>query len=349
MSIPRIYTNYRRSAANEWLSSIDDTNALYIFLGKSTAWDNDNAPPLPQESTAEIFANYTDMLAMKRVNNSDFRKGIRNITWVSGTAYNEYNSIATNLFSNSNFYVVTSALRVYKCISNNNGGLSTVEPIGTQTSIITTGDNYRWKYMYSIPSNDAVNFVTDSWIPVYVDSAVAAAAVDGTIEQIKITAGGSGYTSATVTITSTTGTSATATAVITAGVITAINMTNVGSGYRNATVTITGNGTGATAYAVISPYGGHGKNPIQELGSKNLILSTTIIGNEDEVFPIDVSFRKVGLIVNPLLLDNSAATSDTYAGSAIKIGSGEMIWINYRQPIVRTSDSSNQFNLLLIF
>ena len=77
--------------------------------------------------------------------------------------------------------------------------------------------------------------------------------VDDGVTSITLTNQGSGYTSATVSITNTSGTSgagATAEAVIANGQITAINVTNGGEGYTaGATVTITGDGTAAAATA----------------------------------------------------------------------------------------------------
>ena len=73
----------------------------------------------------------------------------------------------------------------------------------------------------------------------------------GMIDSIQVTNGGSGYTSATVSITSTTGTGATATAVVSNGTISAINVTNPGTGYKSATVVITGDGSDATATATL--------------------------------------------------------------------------------------------------
>ena len=73
----------------------------------------------------------------------------------------------------------------------------------------------------------------------------------GMIDSIQVTNGGSDYTSATVSITSTTGTGATATAVVSNGTISAINVTNPGTGYKDATVVIAGDGTNATATATL--------------------------------------------------------------------------------------------------
>lgn len=71
-----------------------------------------------------------------------------------------------------------------------------------------------------------------------------------------VTAGGTGYTTATVAFSGGGGSGATATATITSGAITAITITASGTGYTsNPTVTISGNGAGATATAAagISP------------------------------------------------------------------------------------------------
>ena len=82
----------------------------------------------------------------------------------------------------------------------------------------------------------------------------------GSLSAISVTAGGSGYTSATVTISSPDAmgvnfTQATATATVLAGAVTAINITNPGTGYVNTpTITISGDGAGATASATLTSF-----------------------------------------------------------------------------------------------
>ena len=73
----------------------------------------------------------------------------------------------------------------------------------------------------------------------------------GSVFAVNITNGGTGYTTATVDITSNTGVGATAVPVIVGGVITAINVTNTGFGYSDAAVVISGTGVGAAANAII--------------------------------------------------------------------------------------------------
>ena len=73
----------------------------------------------------------------------------------------------------------------------------------------------------------------------------------GMIDSIQVTNMGENYTTATVSITSTTGKGATATAVVSNGTISAINVTNPGTGYKDATVVIAGDGIDATASATL--------------------------------------------------------------------------------------------------
>jgi hypothetical protein len=78
---------------------------------------------------------------------------------------------------------------------------------------------------------------------------VVASAAD-VVNAVTITAGGSGYTSATVSASGGGGTGFAATATVASGSVTAITITNRGTGYTSApTLTINGDGTGATATA----------------------------------------------------------------------------------------------------
>lgn len=75
----------------------------------------------------------------------------------------------------------------------------------------------------------------------------------GSIAGITITNGGSGYSSATVSITGGGGTGATATATVESGEVVSITITDAGSGYTSApTVTISGDGDDAAATAALS-------------------------------------------------------------------------------------------------
>ena len=173
----------------------------YMFIGKISAWANANYPPDVNSSTqSEQFDYYRDMIAMKRIKSSDITfAAIRN-TWTTGTVYTQYTDTNTTLASSA-FYVITTAKNVYKCIDNDYGATSTVEPTGTSSSIITTADGYRWKYMYSLSNADHTKFITTGYLAVKTltnndNSAqwtIQQASANGAIHHIIVANSGSGY------------------------------------------------------------------------------------------------------------------------------------------------------------
>lgn len=120
---------------------------------------------------------------------------------------------------------------------------------------------------------------------------------DGSISAVKVISGGYGYANATVTITGD-GTGATADAVIKDGAIVKINVTNYGSGYRWAYATISGSGYGATCRVIISPYGGHGKDSVNELYARTLMFFSTVSRERAKGFEVNNDYRQFGIIKN---------------------------------------------------
>lgn len=83
---------------------------------------------------------------------------------------------------------------------------------------------------------------------------------------------------------------------------------NPGEGYTYANVSITSNtlfGNGAAASPIISPLSGHGGDPITELGARYAGITVDIDTGENEGFayPVYGSYRKIGIIENPLYND----------------------------------------------
>jgi hypothetical protein len=122
--------------------------------------------------------------------------------------------------------------------------------------------------------------------------------VDGRIMNIQVISGGWGYGAATITITGD-GVGATAEAVLVNGAITKINMTSYGSGYRWANVTITGTGWGAKARVVISPYGGHAKEALNNFYARTLMFYSNISKDKNQGFDVNNDYRQLGIIKSP--------------------------------------------------
>ena len=124
--------------------------------------------------------------------------------------------------------------------------------------------------------------------------------VSGAINNIPVISTGFGYTTATVSIAGD-GTGATATAVISGGAITKINVTNIGQNYTQATATITGNvgGYGAKLRAIIPPYGGHGREAVDNLYARTLMFYTNISIDKNQGFDINNDYRQLGILKGP--------------------------------------------------
>ena len=204
-------------------SGLLNTN-MYLFIGKTTAWSDDTTPPAPTDAVANThYEHWRDMIAAKRITSADVSHVIPRKNWTNNTSYFAYTHNEGDLTS-QDFYVMTDEFNVYKCLANNDttsagavGTTSTVKPTGTGTSIISTADGYKWKFMYQISASDALKFVTPNYIPVdtvrrangflantndgspgqnQFDVETAAAASgggNGAIEVIHLTTRGSGY------------------------------------------------------------------------------------------------------------------------------------------------------------
>ena len=153
-------------------SGLLNTN-MYLFIGKVTSWDDDQTPPTPTDAVANThYENWRDMIAAKKITSSDVSHAIPRKNWTNNTSYFAYTHNAATLFS-QDYYVMTDDYNVYKCLANSDttstgaeGTTSTVKPTGTGTSIISTADGYKWKFMYQISAADALKFVTPNYIPV---------------------------------------------------------------------------------------------------------------------------------------------------------------------------------------
>jgi len=96
------------------------------------------------------------------------------------------------------------------------------------------------------------------------------------------------------------------------GQVRKIDVIAAGLNYGRANVAIVANssyGSGATAQAIISPPGGHGKEAWKELYAKKLVLNAQLSGAEGNTLPTNNDFRSVGIIANPLLRNGQAANA----------------------------------------
>ena len=316
---------------------------LYVFIGRPQTWDNENNPPTPVDSFQEFSDVYDDLISLKRVLANDVIQVIRRVDWTPpeqttgglGYVYDMYrhdysstktaSSGATKLYD-ADFFVVNSSYQVYKCIYNGtspsdpNGKPSTIEPTGTSTSIITTADGYRWKYMYTIPVGQVLKFFSNEYMPVLSDTAVVADAVGGEIDTVIIASSGAGYNNGTyenVPIKGD-GVGGRVSLVVDGGRIVSATVTSGGSGYTFGKVIIdevngigAGTGTGGSVEVVIAPVEGHGAVPATELGGFRVMINTKFTYDEGSGdFPTDNDYRRIGLVINPNKYGTQELTSE---------------------------------------
>jgi len=241
----------------------------------------------------------------------------------------------------SNFYVMNSDFNVYKCLYNGQspeyprGRPSLVEPTGTSTTIIETSDSpgvysYRWKYLYTIDADNILKFVTSEFIPVLSNSLVNSAANAGSVDTVVIENAGSGYNNGTFTNVPIRGdyeinggTQALCTVSIVSGSINSVTITQAGSGYSFASIDVSlitnvGNGSDASLDVILPPNGGHGNDSVRELGAYRLMFASKLETTSAFVdFPNDLTYRRVGLVLNPTDYNTTTVCSQN-TRSAVK-------------------------------
>jgi hypothetical protein len=288
------------------------TNSLYTFIGRPQPWADDSAPPVPSDTVEEHAKVWDEIVALKRILPTDVKPVVKRINWTLYETYAAYDNEDEDL-QEKNFYVMNQFFDVYKCIDNRNNSVSTVEPFGKSPNIFSTSDGYKWKYLYSIPVGDQLKFLTRNWMPVLKNDEVASVAKDGGIERIVINNGGINHSfRANVGIIGD-GTGANISIISRLGVIQDFIFTNSGSNYRYARAVVNDTtGRFGNLRPIISPVGGHGFDPVSELGSHFIMVNTRTEYDEGfGDFPTDIQYRTIGLVKNPKGANGNVATSLT--------------------------------------
>ena len=357
-----ITEKFRMSNAEIFKDQFAGTDSYYMFLGKSSPFSSldapsssDSSPPVPADDVASEYYYHDDMLAAKKLTSTDVSFVIPRRNWANQATFDMYEhdisssntttSSATNLY-NSTFYFVTSEFRVYKVLDNNGGAPMAAGSEPTSESNTPFESNgYVLKYMYSISANDADKFLTNDFIPVKTNNAVAGAAVDGSILSIRVPNAGTGLTNGTYYApvygdgtNAGTASGAIIRLTVSAGQIASFGLTSgtdttvhaSGAGYTYGTINLstlfsdagltssTSIGTvgSASVEVIISPKGGHGFNAPKELGGHYVMVNTTF-SNADAQDVTEVNdFRRVGILKNPYAFGTTTGTTYLTSGTA---------------------------------
>lgn len=201
----KLLPSYKKALLEEMKSNIEsNTSQYYVFTANPVAYTG-TAPLNTDDDYSKQFINNWLMLFGKRLNTGDVVPVIKKNMWSANTVYDRYDNTSNTLFENNNFYVITEPLitggeyYVYKCIDNNNGANSIVNPssIATPqqpTTFTTPADGYKWRYIATIDSSSFVEFSTNDYSPIFTDTniSIASESYEG-VEVVVISNSGIGY------------------------------------------------------------------------------------------------------------------------------------------------------------
>ncbi len=366
-------------------TAVTATTGVYRYSRSDT-------PPVPLDNQQEKFDIYDDIIAAKRITSSYARSVIRRYNWdqstnprfdmwkpdyadtpAGGGQVGKAAGTGATSLANAKLYIMNQHYEVFKCIYNGeseanasgvdiqhepktspSGGLGTYD--NTKRIFTAPDDSYIWKYMYTIPTDDVLAFLSTDFMPIVAAGetsrvATEAAAVDGAVEVIVVKESGAGLPADDIYYAPLVGdgTGGIVKLTIASGAITKAEMQDAGSGYTYATCpVITGvpSGTAGSTEAIglftdvalsssqavtatdsaalepiISPQGGHGSDLEVELNAKRVMtnIRLTFIESQGD-FPVDNDFRRIGIIKDPTVPGGAFATSSTLNGMhAIKI------------------------------
>ena len=197
-----ITTNFSTLVAQQFINLLDvGANSYlpvnrrsYIFatIGKQTPWGTTDTPPAtPGQSTRDLIAYHDRAIVAKRVSLENVSFVVPRYNWTNGTTYSRYGCTVCPI--GTPFYVLNSKGQVFKCLDNNNNSPSTDEPelflsaTSLEEPFFITSDGYKWKYLYTLSSNQRQKFLNDEWMPVTFNRFVKAAAINRSIDIVRIT------------------------------------------------------------------------------------------------------------------------------------------------------------------
>ena len=340
-------------------------------------YGTENEPPLPLDNQTEKYDVYDDIIAAKRITSEYARAVVRRYNWdlvanpkfdmwkpdysatpAGGGQIGKSSATGATSISDAKFYVMNSAYEVFKCLyngenpSNPAGQNATQEPIttsGNYTGGIFTesqGAGYVWKYMYTLPTDDVIRFLSSDFLPVVLPTnasriATQAAAVAGAVDVVVVKDAGSNLPAAQTLYTAIRGDGGAGVVEIVTtagGAIDSARVVAPGSGYTYASVSLAnGNLFGDQALTsnvatpagftgsievVLPPQGGHGSDMELELNAKRVMTNIRLTYAEGAGdFPVDNDFRRIGIVKDPIdFATLQYATADTLNGMyAIKV------------------------------
>jgi hypothetical protein len=346
----------------------------------------DEIPLKPADSQEEMTSVYDDIIALKRITSDFVRPVVKRYNWnpTVNSKFDMWKpdysyakpadvlagngATGAQNISSARLYVMNDNYEVFKCLYN---GTSIANPTGdtvslqpkknvapsgegsydSETGIFTEyptvpSNGYVWKYMYTIPTNDVIRFVSTDFMPIVESAEVKALAANqnGSITTLLLRDAGSNLpTSATLYAeivgdgeeglvrieTTSQGSIEDVYLCDTNG--DRVNISGFGYTYASiilkngflfsdtdlSTPVVVSSDASGFVEAIIPFAGGHGSDPVTEFFAKRVMANIRLTYSEGSGdFPVDNDFRRIGIITDPKLPAPSTefATVDTLSG-----------------------------------
>lgn len=314
------FRNFNLTNLNRNIASESTNDIFYLFIGQSNNNPTDNVLN-PIESIYSDEVIHRSMVAMKKLGNGDFSEVVERRKWETNIIYDEYSDKSD--LSNLDFYVISptgsvgeSGGKVYVCLDNNSGGISSVIPTHDDSSASTTetlSDGYIWRWIYTISLSNKFDEYDGDYMPVINGTNP----VDSKVIRAKIISGGSGYGATGVyncPIVGDATVDGQAVVTILNNSVTDISISNEGQGFTFANIDLspaypqanTPPSIPAVIDVILTPPGGFGYDNISLLKSELLMISTDFTEGEGGKFPmissddVPFSYGQIGIIKNPI-------------------------------------------------
>lgn len=197
----KLLTTFKRNAIDAFIADTAN-NQYFVFVGGQTPYANSEIPvELDDDKTKSTVWN--EMMFGRE---ASFIKMVKKYQWTSGETYAQYDDSVE--LKAEPFFVITSSRDVFKCIYNNNGAPSTVEPTKRASRVgypVEENDGYEWLYLYTVSKSDYTKYATKNYIPVVANTTVESYASDGALLNIRVDSSGEDYVTASGTIASVSG------------------------------------------------------------------------------------------------------------------------------------------------
>lgn len=310
----------------------DGSASAYMFIGRTTPWDNDDEPPVPNRNKAEYFETHREMLSLKRIMDTDVHMMIPRLKWVSGAVYDMYrhdytvdnraHSNAANLYD-AIYFVLAENNNVYVCLDNHGDKPSLVEPQNLSDEPFITSDGYQWIRLFKVSDFNQKEYSTNNLIPIVPDNVNQGEV--GAVYTVVVEEGGARYTQNPqgplqdvpdyyCHITGD-GRGAVAKVKVRNGSVVDVEVVKPGSGYTFARVDFTAGrvfkglrqlemdrnpidpqGDGKfRSTVIITPPGGWGSDLPTQLASRTVGVFSSFSSTLADFYP-DVTFRQIGIM-----------------------------------------------------